>query len=171
MSSSCAPAPADASCASRAAAAATSMMSCSLASDSMTTRNESSSPCSSASRIAPFVRSSRRAFTSCGVGTVAIAIFCFITHSMFRSKRCSRGSASVIATPSRPARPVRPVRWTYASGDEGTSKFTTCEMCSMSIPRAATSVATSRSTVAPRAFFITRSRSVCDIPPCNASTR
>ena len=35
---------------------------------------------------------------------------------MLRNSRCSRGSTSVIATPSRPARPVRPMRWTYASG-------------------------------------------------------
>jgi hypothetical protein len=31
---------------------------------------------------------------------------------MLRSRRCSRGSTSVIATPSRPARPVRPMRCT-----------------------------------------------------------
>ncbi len=64
---------------------------------------------------------------------------------MLRSSRCSRASASVIATPSRPARPVRPMRCTYASGEDGTSKFTTCDTCSMSRPRAATSVATSTS--------------------------
>ena len=33
-------------------------------------------------------------------------------RSMLASSLCSRGSASVIATPSRPARPTRPMRWT-----------------------------------------------------------
>ena len=42
------------------------------------------------------------------------------TRSIALSMRCSRGSARVIATPSRPARPTRPMRWTYASGAEGT---------------------------------------------------
>ena len=115
--------------------------------------------------------SNRRAFTSSGVGTVETPIFCLVIDSILRRSRSSRGSASVIATPSRPARPVRPMRCTYESGDAGTSKLTTWVKCSMSIPRAATSVATTKSTIAPRAFFMTRSRSTCDIPPCRASTR
>ena len=41
----------------------------------------------------------------------------------------------------------------------------------MSSPRAATSVATTSSSVPARSFFITRSRSACEIPPCSASTR
>ena len=43
------------------------------------------------------------------------------TRSMVLSIRCSRGSARVIATPSRPARPTRPIRCTYDSGADGTS--------------------------------------------------
>ena len=58
------------------------------------------------------VSSRRLARRSATVGTLAISIFCFVARSMFFSCQCSRGSASVIATPSRPARPVRPMRWT-----------------------------------------------------------
>ena len=54
-------------------------------------------------------------------GTFSTAIFCRVSRSMFVSNRCSRGSARVIATPSRPARPTRPMRCTYASGADGTS--------------------------------------------------
>src|SRR5205823_9876919 len=59
------------------------------------------------------------------------------------SARSSSGATSVKAVPVAAARPVRPTRCTYISRDEGTSKFTTCVMPSMSSPRAATSVATS----------------------------
>ena len=55
------------------------------------------------------VRRSRRSAT---VGRWAILSFTCVAASMLRSIRCSRGSTSVIATPSRPARPVRPIRWT-----------------------------------------------------------
>ena len=111
-SSSCAASACSVWCASFTAAAATSSASNSLASASVTTRKLSRSPSSSAARSAPRVMSSRRARTSIGVGTVATSIFCLVRRSMLRSRRCSRGSASVIATPSRPARPVRPMRCT-----------------------------------------------------------
>ena len=35
---------------------------------------------------------------------------CLVKCSMVRSRRCSRGSARVMAVPTRPARPVRPIR-------------------------------------------------------------
>ena len=56
------------------------------------------------------VSSSRRARRSATVGSFSIAIGCPVTRSIVLSMRCSRGSASVIATPSRPARPTRPMR-------------------------------------------------------------
>ena len=44
------------------------------------------------------------------VGTVAVSILARVKLSISRSRRCSRGSAKVIAVPPRPARPVRPMR-------------------------------------------------------------
>ena len=58
----------------------------------------------------------------------------------------SSAPTRVMPTPRRPARPVRPMRWMYASWLSGGWKLITCEIPSMSIPRAATSVATSVST-------------------------
>ena len=54
----------------------------------------------------------------------------------------SFGPMSEIAVPVRPARPVRPVRCTYCSAVSGKSWLMTCVRCEMSMPRAATSVAT-----------------------------
>ena len=69
-----------------------------------------------------------------------------VKRSISCSIRRSRGVTKRTATPARPARPVRPMRWTYASTSWGMSKFTTWLMRSTSMPRAATSVATTIST-------------------------
>ena len=108
------------SCASLTAASATSMTSNSSVSASTTPRKPSRSPASSVSRSDALVSSSRRARRSATVGSVAMVIFWPVSRSIVLSMRCSRGSASVIATPSRPARPTRPMRWTYDSGAAGT---------------------------------------------------
>ena len=94
------------------AAAATSMGSPCSASDASTARNRCSSPAASTSSIALLVRASRFVRRSATVGTGITTILAFVSCSMFQSNRCSRGSMTVIATPSRPARPVRPIRWT-----------------------------------------------------------
>ena len=49
-----------------------------------------------------------RARRSATVGTFSIAICCLVSRSMLASSRCSRGSASVIATPSPSGPPDAP---------------------------------------------------------------
>ena len=71
----------------------------------------------------------------------------------------SCGVISEIAVPVRPARPVRPVRCTYDSASCGKSWLITWVRCEMSIPRAATSVATRKRRRPSRVADITRSRS------------
>ena len=66
----------------------------------------------SSARTAVAVRSERRERSSAGVGTGWMVSCWRVTRSMPRSRPRSRGSAIVMATPSRPARPVRPTRWT-----------------------------------------------------------
>ncbi|HSL56890.1 MAG TPA: helicase-related protein [Acidimicrobiales bacterium] len=54
-------------------------------------------------------------------GTAPISKRCPLARSMLASRRRSRGSTNVMATPSRPARPTRPMRCTNESGADGTS--------------------------------------------------
>ncbi len=53
-------------------------------------------------------------------------------------------STKEITVPAAPARPVRPARWIYISWSSGGSYKNTCESAGMSIPLAATSVATKK---------------------------
>ena len=102
-----------ASCASFTAASATSITSNSSASVSTTTRNRSRSSLEQA--LAQRGRGSAPAAGRAGrrpSGPSRSSIRWPVTRSMFLSSRCSRGSARVIATPSRPARPTRPMRCT-----------------------------------------------------------
>ena len=46
------------------------------------------------------------------VGIFSMVMVWRVSRSMFPRRRCSRGSASVMAVPSRPARPTRPMRCT-----------------------------------------------------------
>ena len=94
------------------AAAATSRGSPCSVSDAATARNRSRSPAASTSSMALLVRASRFVRRSATVGTCVTTILAFVSCSMFHNSRCSRGSMTVIAAPSRPARPVRPIRWT-----------------------------------------------------------
>lgn len=71
-----------------------------------------------------------------------------ISFSISRRKGTSSTSQNDIAVPLSPARPVRPIQCTYVSGMFGRLKLMTCDSSSMSIPRAAISVAT-RTRVAP----------------------
>ena len=90
---------------------------------------------------------------------------------MFRSSRCSRGSASVIATPSRPARPVRPMRCTYASADAGHVVVDDVRHV-LDVEPARGDVGRDEELGVPsRNRRITRSRCSCDRPPCSASAR
>jgi long-chain acyl-CoA synthetase len=92
------------------AAAATSMTSNSSVSASTTARKPSRESSSRLSRSAPG-QLEPRARRSATVGTFSIVIFEPVARSIVLSIRCSRGSASVMATPSRPgaADPADPV--------------------------------------------------------------
>ena len=83
------------------------------------------------------------------------------SRSSFRASPFSSGVTKVVATPFAPARPVRPMRWTKSSEPFGRSKFTTCAMCETSMPRAATSVATSTRALLSANFFSAEVRCDC----------
>mmetsp|Transcript_37663 Transcript_37663/g.118039 ORF Transcript_37663/g.118039 Transcript_37663/m.118039 type:complete len:302 (-) Transcript_37663:1163-2068(-) len=140
-----------------------------------------SSPSSSAAAASSKYGSSRGSTVPIRRGTSAAAAPitvwtdggpCFVNRMPVRrsrspTDRLSRSEWSRIAVPERPARPVRPERWTYDSESCGRRYCTMRSTPSMSMPRAATSVATSTGKWPSRNFCSVVSRAFCEMSPCN----
>ena len=81
---------------------------------------------------------------------------------------CCLTSNNKTEIPLLPARPVRPERCTYVSTSRGGSNCTTTSTSFMSMPRAATSVATKTLKAPARKAARMESRCFCPMSPCNA---